>query len=327
MKKKYRCFALFSGGLDSMLAARLMQDLGYEVIPVFFRTPFFEPDQARQAAAHIGFKLLVIDISAEHLQMLGNPRYGFGKNFNPCIDCHALMFHRAGEMMPEYAVDFLISGEVVGQRPMSQRPDALNAVGKLSGYKDLLIRPLSQKLLPDTLPIREGWVDKEKMLAIQGRGRSRQMEMARTWGITSYRHPGGGCLLTDVVFSRKLRDLIKYGQLNLQQVELLKYGRHFRLSAGVKLIVGRHEQDNDNLQALAEGLVVLQTPALPGPLAVMNTSEIPPTALLQMAAGLLLRYNNKIIGKVQVNYGIWPHTDNILSAEALSSDEVEEYRI
>lgn len=327
LKRKYSCFALFSGGLDSMLAALLMQDLGYKVIPVFFRTPFFEADQARQAAAHIGFRLLVIDISTDHLQMLGNPRYGFGKNLNPCIDCHGLMFRRAGELMPDYGVDFLISGEVVGQRPMSQRQDALNAVGKLSGYKDLLIRPLSQKLLPDTLPIREGWVDKKKMLDIQGRGRSRQMEMARAYGITSYRNPGGGCLLTEAGFSRKLRDLIHYGQLDLQQIELLKHGRHFRLSERVKLIVGRHEQDNDTLQALAEGFLVMQTPAVPGPLAVVNSSEMPDTALLQLAAGILLRYNNKVNGRVEVNYGIWPQVAKIISAEALSANEVEEYRI
>jgi len=158
MKKKYRCFALFSGGLDSMLAVLHMHKLGYEVIPIFFETPFFNSKNAKKVAESIGFELMVHDLTELHLEMLKNPRYGFGKNMNPCIDCHGLMFKEAGRLMKEYNVDFLISGEVMGQRPMSQRKDAMNAVGKLSEVKDLLVRPLSQKLLTDTLPIREEWV-------------------------------------------------------------------------------------------------------------------------------------------------------------------------
>lgn len=169
MKKKYRCFALFSGGLDSMLSVLHMKKLGFDVLPIFFKTPFFGSENAQKAAEEIGYHLIIHDITDNHINMLLNPRYGYGKHLNPCIDCHGLMFREAAELMSQYKVDFLISGEVLGQRPMSQRKDALNSVGKLSNVKDKIIRPLSQKLLADTFPIREEWVDKEKMLYIQER--------------------------------------------------------------------------------------------------------------------------------------------------------------
>lgn len=303
MKKKYKCFALFSGGLDSILAVMHMQKLGYQVIPIFFKTPFFGAERAEQAATGAGLDLRVIDITSEHLEMLKNPRYGFGKNLNPCIDCHGLMFRKAGEMMAAEAVDFLISGEVLGQRPMSQRHDALNSVAKLSKVKDLLVRPLSQKLLADTLPLREGWVNKAEMLDIQGRGRYRQIALAKEYGITEYQNPGGGCLLTDAGFSRRLKDLLEHDIFSERQIELIKTGRHFRLAPGAKLIVGKNDNDNNKISALAAEDVVIQTAGFPGPLGLLLTTEAT-EELLQQAASIVLRYSNKAPQECLVNYGI-----------------------
>lgn len=307
MKKKYRCFALFSGGLDSMLAVLHMDSLGYDVLPVFFRTPFFGPGNALKAAEHIGFNLLVIDITTEHIEMLKNPRYGFGKNMNPCIDCHGLMLRKAGELMRAYNVDFIISGEVLGQRPMSQRADALNAVGKLSRINDLLIRPLSQRLLSDTLPVREGWIKREDMLDLHGRGRKAQMELAGRYGITFYHNPGGGCLLTDKAYSNRLRDLQEHDMLNEKQIRLLNIGRHFRINENIKIVVGKNSLDNERLNAFVEDQIVMQAESVPGPLGIIISRKRLKPAELELVASLLLRYSNKA-----------PDTDWILYGEGFS---------
>ena len=327
MKKKYRCFALFSGGLDSMLSVLHMSKLGYEVLPIFFKSLFFEPEIALKAAEQIGFELIVHDITGKHLEMLKNPRYGFGKNMNPCIDCHGLMFKEAASLMKEYNIDFIISGEVVGQRPMSQRRDALNAVGKLSDNKDLLIRPLSQKLLTDTLPIREGWVNKEDMLDIQGRGRQRQMQMAREFCITYYPNPGGGCLLTDAGYSRRLRDLLDNDMLKIGFIEFLRIGRHFRINDNTKIIVGRNEKDNDALTSLTISEIVLQAKDFPGPIAVLNSMNQPAEEEIKIAASLLLRYCNKASETSIVVYGKKFQLHQAVEVKKMQTSKVEEFLI
>ncbi len=304
-----------------------MKDLGYDVIPVFFQTPFFGPENARKVVEQIGMKLIVEDITEEHLIMLKHPRYGFGKNLNPCIDCHGLMFRRAGELLEKYQADFIISGEVVGQRPMSQRRDAINSVGKLSQVKDLLIRPLSQKLLTDTLPIREGWVRKEEMLDIQGRSRSRQRAMAEDYGITWYQNPGGGCLLTDVSYSRRLKDLMDNEMMTLEFVRFLKTGRHFRISEDVKLIVGRNNEDNEELSRLTKDNLVLKTVVVPGPLGIVNSKRELAIEELTLAASILLRYHNKVTGEGDVCYGPNFHLDSTVQVEKATDKELEKYRI
>jgi tRNA U34 2-thiouridine synthase MnmA/TrmU len=327
MKKKYRCFALFSGGLDSMLSVLHMSKLGYEVIPIFFKSLFFGPKNARKAAEQIGFELIVHDISEKHLQMLKNPHYGFGKNMNPCIDCHGLMFREAAQLMEQYKIDFIISGEVLGQRPMSQRHDALNAVGKLSKVKDLLIRPLSQKLLTDTLPIHEGWVKKEEMLDIQGRGRYYQIEMAKKYGITFYQNPGGGCLLTDAGYSRRLRDLMDHDMMEIKFIEFLKFGRHFRINDNWKIIVGRNEKDNDALTDLAVDDIVLQAKDFPGPLGILNSMIQPIEEEIKIAATLLLRYCNKSPKTSIVVYGKKNQLQQVVEVKKMPAAKVEEYLI
>jgi tRNA U34 2-thiouridine synthase MnmA/TrmU len=327
MKKKYRCFALFSGGLDSMLSVLHMRELGYEVLPIFFKSLFFGSENASKAAEQIGFELIVHDISQKHLEMLKNPRYGFGKNMNPCIDCHGLMFREAAQLMEQYKIDFIISGEVLGQRPMSQRHDTLNAVGKLSKVKDLLVRPLSQKLLTDTLPICEGWVKKEDMLNIQGRGRYRQMEMAKKYGITFYQNPGGGCLLTDAGFSRRLRDLMDHDMMEMKFIEFLKFGRHFRISDNLKIIVGRNEKDNDALINLAVDEIVLQAKDFPGPSGILNSMIQPAEEEIKVAASLLLRYCNKAPETSIVIYGKKYQLQSVVEVKKMSAFKVEKYLI
>ena len=290
-KTSYKAIALFSGGLDSLIAVKWMQKSGYYVYPVYFLTPYMPVERALESAAANGIDVIVRDISTKHLEMMQDPKVSFGKHMNPCIDCHALMFKMAGEMLDELDAHYLISGEVVGQRPMSQRKDAMNRVAKLSGYKDLLVRPLSQKLLPDTMPIREAWIDKQDMLDISGRGRYRQMELAEELGIKSYPAPAGGCLLTDRNYSLRLKDLIKYKQLDPMSLELLKLGRHFRISPQTKLIIGRDEAENNKMQALKAG-TYLKADDIAGPLGILQ--GIPEDEdILRLALEIFYFYNNK----------------------------------
>ncbi len=325
MKRKHSCFALFSGGLDSMLAVLHMKSLGYRVLPIFFSTPFFGPDKAQETANRIGFDLIVHDLTDLHLNMIEKPKYGYGKNLNPCIDCHGLMFHEAGKLMKEYNVDFIISGEVMGQRPMSQRKDALNAVGKLSGIKDLLIRPLSQKLLTDTLPIREGWVKKEEMLDIQGRNRKRQMKIASEYGIDFYPSPGGGCLLTDPGFTRKLKDLMQYDMMNERSIEFLKTGRHLRLDKNVKIIIGRNKAENDRISELAQDEIVLQAKNFPGPLGLIQSKEKITIEDIKTAGSILLRYNSKVGTSVIIQYGKNFELNDEVETEKMAEKDVKQY--
>lgn len=318
MEKQYKALALFSGGLDSLLCVMYMQKLGVEVIPIFFRTPFFTEERPLQTATDNGLSLTVIDFSEAHLNMLRNPQYGFGKNFNPCIDCHGLMFKTAGDLLEQFQADFLISGEVLSQRPMSQRRDAMNAVSKLSGYKDLLIRPLSQQLLPDTLPIRENWISKADMLAFNGRSRKPQIELAQELGVKSFPSPAGGCRLTDKNFSVRLRDLILYDQLELDNINLLRFGRHFRLNATTKLIVGRDEADNQNLIDLKIGDLYLLDEENPGPVGIIHGTDIS-DELLSLSAGIVAFYHKKAPFDTHVNYGkSFPLTQSISVSKAES---------
>jgi len=197
----------------------------------------------------IGVDFQILDLRELYLQeVLFDPKYGYGKNFNPCIDCHGFMFRHTGKLLEKFGADFMISGEVVGQRPMSQRKDAMEVVKTLSENEDLIVRPLCAKLLAPSKPEREGWIDREKLLDISGRNRQRQLDMAKEIGLKDFESPGGGCLLTQEQFSDKLRDFIKYDTLEVEDMDTLKFGRHLRLPDGAKLIIGRHKEDNEKLE-------------------------------------------------------------------------------
>ncbi len=255
-----------------MLAARLLMEQGVEVTGIAFTTPFFGSARAEAAARHVGFPLLVRDITEPHLAMVKAPASGYGSRMNPCIDCHALMLEVAGAVMDERGDDFLFTGEVLGERPMSQSLRALNRVANLSGRRGRILRPLSALLLAETEPEREGLVDRSRLLDIQGRSRRRQFELAERWGITDYPTPAGGCLLTDPRFSVRLRDLFEHGpEADAHLVELLKVGRQFRIRPGVKAAVGRKAEENRRLlQLRGPADETLRTPDVPGPVVVLS---------------------------------------------------------
>jgi len=286
-----KAFALLSGGLDSILAVKLVQKQNIDVTGLTFITPFFGPEKARTASQQIDLPLIVSDITEEHLQMLKAPRYGYGKNMNPCIDCHTLMLKIAGRKMEETGTDFLITGEVLGQRPMSQTKQSLYVVAKNSGYADYILRPLSAQLLEPIKAEREGKVDRRLLLGISGRGRKDQMRLAEEFGIRQYPPPAGGCLLTDPMFSRRLREMMDRGDdLQIRDYELLKYGRHFRMETGEKIIVGRNSADNDALTRLTvEDDLVLNMARHPGPRVLVPCGR---ESALAFAAALCVRYSD-----------------------------------
>ncbi len=270
--KKIRALGLCSGGLDSMLAGLVLREQGVAVEWVAFETPFFSSHKARKASRLTGIPLRVAPVFPEYLVMLRSPRAGYGRQMNPCMDCHALMFRLAGEIMRAEGFDFLFSGEVLGQRPMSQTRPSLHYVEKHSGMRGFILRPLSARLLPETIPEREGWVDRERLLAISGRGRKDQIEFAKRFGVSDYPAPAGGCLLTDKGFSRRLRDLFGHqAEVSENEVHLLNFGRHFRLNPQTKLIVGRTEKDNEGILAhhAPERDVVLDLRDHPSPIGLI----------------------------------------------------------
>ncbi len=301
-KKAVKALSLFSGGLDSIVSVKLIQEQGIEVLGLTFRTPFFGDEKPKAAASMISLPLLVLDITDEHLVIVKAPRYGYGKNMNPCIDCHALMLRIAGEKMEEMEYDFLFTGEVLGQRPMSQSRQMLHVVAKNSGFADRILRPLSARLLPETLPEKEGKVDRARLLDISGRGRKRQMEMAARYGITEYSNPAGGCLLTDPMFSKRLKDLfVSRSDFTIRDLELLKVGRHIRLQEGYKVIVGRNKKDNQSLEPLVEdGDAVFQMRDFPGPLCMLPGGG--PEEMEREAAAICAAYGDapKDAGEVTV---------------------------
>lgn len=288
-----KALSLFSGGLDSILAVKLIAEQEIEVVGITFTTPFFSPDKARKAAKSINLSLVVYDITEEHLQIIKHPRYGFGRHMNPCIDCHTLMLKTAGDLLEAFDASFLVTGEVLGQRPMSQTKQALGLIAKRSGYDGLILRPLSALLLPETIPEARGIVDRSKLLAIRGRGRKVQMELAGRFGISYYPTPAGGCLLTDPAFSIRLRHLIKINpDFERRDVELLKHGRHFAVGTPpTKVIVGRNQADNNALIGLSRDCDdVLRLNKRPGPVTLVPGGGTGDVRLV--AAALCALYGN-----------------------------------
>lgn len=255
-----------------MLAVELVRAQGIHVLAVFFETPFFSSQKARQSAKHLNVPLKVLDITQRHLRVVRNPLHGYGANMNPCIDCHALMFRIAGELLAGERAGFVISGEVLGQRPMSQNKNALDLVARDSGLGSLLVRPLSAKHLPPTKPEIQGWIERDLLMDFKGRSRKPQMALARKLNISSYPSPAGGCLLTERVFSRRLKHLFSLSSdPEIFEIELLKHGRHFDLGSGTKLVVGRNKQENQVLSSLkGEKAVLLKPVSVPGPTAILT---------------------------------------------------------
>lgn len=294
-----KAIALVSGGLDSTLAAKLIKKQNLEIIALNFKTPFCLCDRknssgclnhSRKVALDLGLVYKTINITDEFLKIIPRPLHGYGANMNPCIDCRILKFRRAKEVMQEEGASFIITGEVVGQRPMSQHKRALSIIDKESGLEGLVLRPLSAKLLPETLPEKEGWVNRQNLLDFSGRTRKPQIGLAEKLDIKDYPCPAGGCLLTDPAFSRRIKDLINYGKLTLNNVELLKVGRHFKLNLNTRLVVGRDREENERLVNLAkeEDYLFMPSEEIAGPTALGR--GIFDEELTQLSCDIVSRY-------------------------------------
>jgi len=274
-RRRGKGIGLLSGGLDSLLAVKVLQQQGLDLEGIIFRTPFFGPKDAVDYEAMLQVPIAIVDIGEIHLEMLKQPIYGYGSQMNPCIDCHALMLKQAGRTMESEGADFLFTGEVLGQRPMSQRRDSLRSVEKLSGYPGRVLRPLSAKLLPPTAVELEGLVDRSRLLDIHGRSRKRQTALAEQFGIHEYPQPGGGCVLTKQGFVNKLRTLFqRYPQAGVREAQMLGCGRFFQLPSGHVLLVGRDHGDNEKLERLADQRdYLLQVEHYPGPRGLLLLSQ------------------------------------------------------
>lgn len=271
-KPTVRALGMCSGGLDSILSGLVLRRQGIHVEWITFETPFFSADKARQAARQTDIPLHIQNITDDYLVTLKNPPAGYGKNMNPCMDCHALMFQMAGAFMQDNGFDFLFSGEVVGQRPMSQNANSLRYVEKHSGFKGQILRPLCAQNLPETAMEQNGLVDRNQLLNISGRSRKPQIALAQEFGITDYPSPAGGCLLTDPGYSRRLKDLMDHGaELTHNSLHLLKFGRHMRLNTDAKIVVGRTKKDNEKILAQVDLKqdTVLNVQGYPGPVVVL----------------------------------------------------------
>ena len=322
-----RAIGIFSGGLDSMLAVELLRRQGVEVLALTFETPFFGSARATESARILNVPHRVLDLSLQHLEVVRSPRFGFGRHMNPCMDCHALMFQRAGELLDQEGYDFLFSGEVLGQRPFSQNRQALARVAMASGRPDLILRPLSALCLPPSGPEERGWVDRGRLLSLRGRTRKPQMELAREFGITQYPSPAGGCLLTDPIFSRRLADLFqREAGWSERDLRLLSVGRHLRPFPGGKLIVGRNHRENERIQELA-GPLDIQLSAVdhPGPTVLVPHGG--PPELLEKAAAVCLRYGDAPSGTAHAVRLRQGDKEWIVQAIASSSQDTDRWII
>ncbi|MBN1898941.1 MAG: tRNA 4-thiouridine(8) synthase ThiI [Spirochaetes bacterium] len=293
MKKqgRYKALALLSGGLDSILAIRLIQDQGIDVQAVTFVSPFFNDRKAREAARALHVKVITIDITDKIIKTLEKPKYGFGKNLNPCIDCHLLMVRETVALLKKLRADFIITGEVVGERPKSQNYQALKTIETESGIKGKLLRPLSAKRLDPTEMELKGIVKRDKLEGITGKSRTRQIELAGKLGIKTYPAPAGGCLLTVPRFADRLRENLRRGLLKNKELEMLKYGRHFLTGKNNRVIIGRWEDENSIIFDLADDLFyIMDLKEAPGPVTVLETSEPDNDEILKVAS-LTARYS------------------------------------
>jgi len=314
-----KALALFSGGLDSVLAMKLIKDQGVEVVAVNINIGFGSTsdrlDHMKNMCNQIGVQLEVLDLRELYLdEVLFDPKYGYGKNFNPCIDCHGFMFRYTGKLLEKFDASFMISGEVMGQRPMSQRKDAMEQVKKLSNFDDIIVRPLSAKLMPETKPEIEGWIDREKLLDISGRSRDRQLQIAKEIGLEDFESPGGGCLLTDIQFSNRLRDFVDNDKLEVNDIDTLKAGRHLRLPDGAKLIIGRHQEDNEKLkQTNSDKYYKARMTDATGPLSLMQKDASEDD--LALAAQLIVTYGKTNIDQTY-NVKFFDENDNGKTVQA-----------
>jgi tRNA U34 2-thiouridine synthase MnmA/TrmU len=343
--KRVKAIGLVSGGLDSQLAVALLKRLGCDITGLHFYNGFSpgslkrvirgeesESDslegRGRALSDLLGIAVDVCDVSEEFLEVLVSPRHGYGANVNPCIDCRIFMLKQAKERMERDGARFIFTGEVLGQRPMSQHRQAMNLVERRSGLEGLLLRPLSAKLLPHTVPEERGWIDRDQLLDIQGRSRRRQISLARELGLGEYVQPAGGCALTESAYARKFKDFMQHNdrpRIRRGEAVLLAVGRHFRLTPRLKIIVGRNETENNYLERNGAGSYLLTTPDHPGPTVLVQGE--PGVEELQRAASITARYSDaKNLPVVRVK--VWRDDEHrMLEAPPIPDEELEPLRI
>ncbi len=291
---KTKALALFSGGLDSMLAVKLMLEQNIEIEAVNFMTLFCLCDRCSvdRFSKELGIKVHKIFLGQEFLDVVANPPHGYGSQMNPCIDCRILMFKKAKELAEKIGAEFLVTGEVLDERPFSQRKKTMLLIEREAGLEGKIVRPLSAKLLPISEPEKKGLVDREKLLDIKGRRRLPQIELAKRFGIKEYPNPSGGCLLTDPRFAQRLKEHLKYvGKLTLEDVTFLKIGRHFRID-GVKIIVGRNKEENMKLLMISKSreFPYLEVVDFKGPITLYIGEK--KEEVMQKAASITARYSD-----------------------------------
>ena len=302
--------ALISGGLDSVLAAKVVMEQGFHVVGLYFTSAFSKSyglehnTCAARVSKAIGIELRVIDMGQDYIDLVRNPVHGYGKNINPCIDCKIFMLKKAKLVMQELDSPFVVTGEVLGQRPMSQRRDTLGTIERDADMKGLILRPLSAALLPPTKAELAGMIQRDKLLGISGRSRRVQLQLAERYGIKGFSTPAGGCLLTDKNFSSKLRDLFEDKlAVSPNDIRLLTVGRHYRFDTGVKIVVGRNNKENNVLLSLAPHGYHLFTPyGFPGPIALLNGE--PTQDIKQTVGRLIITYSKQVPGLAyRIQYG------------------------
>lgn len=331
-----KAIALLSGGLDSTLAVKVLLDQGITVEALNFTSPFCTctgknagcKSEAVRVAEEFKIPIKVMHKGVDYLEMLKNPKHGYGKGMNACIDCRVYLLKKAKQYMLDSGADFVFTGEVLGQRPMSQRRDTLRIIEKESGLEGLLLRPLSAKHFKPTIPEIEGWVDREKLLSIQGRSRKEQFELAAELDVKNYPCPAGGCLLTDPSFVGKVRDVFDHSRaLNPRDFRLLKLGRHFRIGERTKVIIGRNDAENQLLeQAVQQGEATLRWNGGPSPLAALlgESSD----QLIAQAGQVLLRYTKAEAGaEAEMDVFLDGEKRNISTCNTLDEAAVESLRL
>lgn len=327
-KRGPKALALLSGGLDSILAVKLILDQGVEVEAVNFTTPFCLCDKCSlgRFGEELDVKVHRISLGQEFLDIVANPPHGHGSQMNPCLDCRILMFKKAKDLAEKTGADFLVTGEVLDERPFSQRKESLLLIEKEAGVEGKVLRPLSANLLQESYPEKEGLVKRDRLLAIRGRRRVAQIELARSLGIGDYPNPSGGCLLTDPRFAEKLREHLKHEKtLTLMDANLLKLGRHFRVE-DAKIVVGRNETENRKLLVIAEkhNIPCLGTVDHIGPLTLVLGKEEP--EVLRKAAAITVRYSDAP-KRVPIKVGFKGKEEKVIETEAMKDKDLESFRV
>jgi len=326
-----KALAMVSGGLDSILAAKLIKEQGIEVIGICFRSYFFNEENAKRMTKQIGIQLEVIDFSKEHFEMVRDPKHGWGKNMNPCIDCHSMMMRYSGELLEKFNADFIITGEVLNQRPMSQNRSALDVVKKQSGFSDKILRPLCAKNLKETQMEIDGLVDREKLLDYSGRNRKPQMALAEKWGIKDYPSPAGGCKLTEPNYSIRLKEILDTKKdVTEKDIHLLKYGRHFASENKTKIIVSRTGEEGEQIKQLLNNKdMMFFTSKFNGAMVIIPEGNNPTEDDLVFACRLATRYSKgKDEELVRVKFGKFSTEFNATKdVNAMTQEELDKYII